>query len=275
MMSTARAKDRAKVGARIERFAGHDGNAAPAPDVGERLDILGLTGLLEPVGLEFRQRVSQVDGVHRRQTPMNIEQDVDVRTDRVADCAQHLRRTPDVVLGNERSPRARNGIELQRGEAALQDGFCSTSIIFRLLHLVAPAVRIDADAGAAGAADEVVDRLLRGFADNVPQGLLDAGGRAMELERAAPLGVVVKRDLQEVAQLEGVAPDEITAELLDLRGDGAVAIVLAVRLAPADDPGIGRDAHENEILSPPGMDRKALDAGDFHGRSIRPFCGSI
>ena len=85
-------------------------------------------------------------------------------------------------------------------------------------------------------AEQVVDRLLRGLADDVPQRLLDAGDGAVEFERAAPLRVVVERDLQEMPDLERIAADEIAAELFDLRGDGAIAVVLAVGLAPADDP---------------------------------------
>ena len=64
--------------------------------------------------------------------------------------------------------------------------------------------------------------------------------------------------------LEGITADQVAAELFDLGGDGAVAIVLAVRLAPPDDAGIGLDAHEHKILSPAGMDRQALDTLDLH-----------
>jgi hypothetical protein len=64
--------------------------------------------------------------------------------------------------------------------------------------------------------------------------------------------------------MERVSADEIATELLDLRGDGAVTVILAVGLAPADDAGIGGEAHEHEILAPAGMDRKAFDGGDLH-----------
>ena len=76
--------------------------------------------------------------------------------------------------------------------------------------------------------------------------------------------IVVECDLKDVADVEGIAADEIAAKLLDLRGDGAVAVVLAVGLAPPDHAGVGLDPHEHEILPPTGMDRKTFDAGDFH-----------
>jgi hypothetical protein len=56
----------------------------------------------------------------------------------------------------------------------------------------------------------------------------------------------------------------MAAETLDLRGDGTVAVVLTVGLPPSDDPGIGLDPHENEVLAPTGIDRKTFHAGDFH-----------
>ena len=68
--------------------------------------------------------------------------------------------------------------------------------------------------------------------------------------------------------VEGIAADEIAAERFDLGGDGAVPIVLAVCFTPADHAGIGLDADENEILPPPGMNRKTIHAGDFHGLLI-------
>ena len=64
--------------------------------------------------------------------------------------------------------------------------------------------------------------------------------------------------------MERIAADQIAAELLDLRGDGAVAVVLAVGFAPSDNAGIGGKPHEHEVLAPAGMDRKRFDAGNLH-----------
>src|SRR5262249_43830105 len=140
-------------------------------------------------------------------------------------------------------------------------------IILGRLHLVAPAVRVNAHARTARTAEQIVDRLSRDFAGDVPQRLLDPGGGTIELERAAALRIVVEGDLQDVADVERIAADQITAQLLDLRGNRAVAIVLAVGLAPSDRAGIGLDPHEHEILAPARVNGKALDARYFHLRT--------
>src|SRR5262245_32242216 len=250
--------------ARQQRLAGDDRNAARAANLGKGLDVLGLAGLLEPIGLELSERIGEIDGVHRREPPVHLDQDVDVRTNGVADRARHRNGASDVLLWNISPPRAGEGIELESGETTLDNALGGTRIILRLLQLVAPAVRIDAYTRTAGPAEEVVDRLLRDLADNVPQRLLDAGGGAVEFQRAAPLRVVVEGDLQDVPDLERVAADNVATQLLDLCGDGTVAVILAVGFAPTDHAGIGRNAHEHEILPPARIDRKTFDAGDFH-----------
>jgi hypothetical protein len=125
-----------------------------------------------------------------------------------------------------------------------------------------------------GPAEQIIDRLLGRLAHDVPQRLLDAGRGAIEFERAAPLRVIVEGDLQEVPDLKRVAADQITAEFCDLGADGAIAIVLAIGLAPADDAGIGLDANEHEILAPAGIDRKAFDTRYFHEAFLLRFLRS-
>src|SRR5712691_940551 len=233
----AGAEDRTETGTRQQRFSGDHGNPAGAADIRQRLDVLRLAWLFEPIGLELRERIGEIDGVHRRQPPVRLDQNVDVRPDGIAHRARDLHGAPDVILRHVGPPRSRDGIEFQRGEAALEDALRGARIVLGLAHLVAPAVRVDADARAAGTAEEVVDRLLGDLAGDVPQRLLDARGGAIELERASPLRIIVERDLQDVADVERVAADEVAAELVDLRGDGAVAVVLAIGLAPTDDAG--------------------------------------
>ena len=265
-MSTARERNTGRKSARVcKRLSRDHGNTAGTPDLRQRLDVFGLAGLLEPVGLEFRQRMGEVDGVHRRQAAVDVEQKIDVRADRVAHRAHDLDGTPDVLLRDIGPPRTRHRIELHGGEAAREHRLGAAGVILRLLHLVAPAVRIDANARTDRAAEEIVDGLLARLADDVPQRLLDARGRAVEFQRAAALGIIVEGDLQDMADVKGIAPHDVAAELFHLRGDGAVAIILAVGFAPPHDSGIGLDAHEHEILAPAGMDRKAFELGNFHG----------
>jgi hypothetical protein len=233
-------------------------------DLRQRLDVLRLTRLLEPIRLKLRERIGEIDGMHRRQAPVNLDENIDIRADSVANRACDFDSAPDVILRNVGPPRAGDGIKFQRGKSALEHLFRAAGIVLGQLHFVAPAVRVDANARTAGTAEEIVDRLLGDLTGDVPQRLLDAGRGAIEFQRAPSLRIVIERDLQDVTDVERVAADEIAAELLDLRGDGTVAVVLAVGLAPSDDPGIGHDPHEHEILSPTGMDRKTFDAGDLH-----------
>ena len=253
----ARADDRAKTRTGEQRLSGHDRNGAGAADFRQRFDVLRLARLLEPVRLEFRQRIGEIDGVHRGQAPVHLDEDIDIGPDRIAHSAGDFHRAPDVLLGDIGTPGARERIgELQRGKSAPEHCLRGAGVVLRLLHLVAPAVGVDPHARTAWTAEQIVHRLPGDLSDNVPQRLLDAGGRAIELERAAPLRVVVERDLQDVADMERVSADEIAPEFLDLRGNGAVTVILAVGLTPADHAGIGGQAHEHEILAPAGMDRR-------------------
>src|SRR6266481_2700724 len=155
-----------------------------------------------------------------------------------------------MLFRNVGAPWSRHGIELHRGKAALHDVLGSPGVVLRLLHLVAPAIRVHPNARTAWTTKEIVDRLLRDLADDVPQSLLNAGRGTVELQRAASLRIVVESNLQYMADVKGVATDDIAAEFFDLRRDGAVAIVLAVGFAPSNDLGIGLNAHEYEILAP-------------------------
>src|SRR6185312_11067009 len=159
---------------------------------------------------------------------------------------------------------ARQRVELQRVEALLDHRLGAARIVVRSLHLVAPAVRVDADALPATAAEQRVHRLVARLADDVPQRRLDARHRAPPFERAAPLREVVESDLQEMADPEWIASDQVAAELFRLRRDRPVAVVLAVSLPPTDDAGVGGDAHENQVLAPARMNGQDLDGGDLH-----------
>jgi hypothetical protein len=106
--------------------------------------------------------------------------------------------------------------------------------------------------------------LLGRLADDVPQRLFDTGGRAIKFERTSALCIVVKGYLENMFNLEWIAPDQITTKILDLCGDSAVTIVLTVSLAPADNATVRLDAYEYEIFPPRRINRKAFDLDYFH-----------
>ena len=152
MMSTARArKIAAEFCARVDRLAGHDRNLAASADFRQRFDVVALARLLEPIRLELGERIGDVDGVHRRQTPVQLEQDVDVGADRLAHGAHDFHRVPDVLLGNVGAPDAGHRVELERGEAALHHRLRLGGVFVRPLDFVAPAVGVDADSCPAPA----------------------------------------------------------------------------------------------------------------------------
>src|SRR5262249_22997689 len=77
--------------------------------------------------------------------------------------------------------------------------------------------------------------------------------------------VVVEGDLHDVTDMEWLAADQVTAQLLDLSNDRSVAVILAVGLTPPDNAGIGGNPHKHKILAPTGMNGKTFNAHNFHG----------
>jgi hypothetical protein len=90
--------------------------------------------------------------VHWRQAPVHVDEEIDLRADGVANRACDFHGAPDVIFRDVGPPGARDGIKFQRGESAFEHRFRAASIVLGQLHLVASAVRIDADARTAGTA---------------------------------------------------------------------------------------------------------------------------
>ena len=87
----------------------------------------------------------------------------------------------DRIQSAEVPPRRGQRIELERGESLRDDFLRRAGVIGGLLQLIAPAVGIDADLVPAAPAEQVVDGLAGGLADDVedPRHLVfDAGGDA-------------------------------------------------------------------------------------------------
>src|SRR5262249_56786927 len=216
-------------------------------DLRKRLDVLRRAGLLEPIGRELRERIDEIDGVHWRKAPVDLDEHSNMRADSIANRTCDLDGAPYVILRDVSPTGAGNGIEFQRGESALEHCFSAAGIVLRQLHLVAPAVRVDADARTAGTPEKIVDWLLRDLSGDVPQRLLNARHGTIELQRAPSLRVVIKRNLRHVADVERVAANKITAEFFDLRGDCTVPGVLGVGLAPSADPPIRLEPPETKL----------------------------
>ena len=91
----------------------------------------------------------------------------------------------------------------------------------------------------------------------------------MKVHAPALGGEVLVDDMGEVADVEGIAVDEITRELSDMGLDGRISVRLRVALAPADYPGVGLNLDEHQVLADAGMDGEDLNVSDFH--RVRPF----
>src|SRR5207253_2243601 len=69
-----------------------------------------------------------------------------------------------------------------------------------------------------------------------------------------------------VADVAGVAADQIARELVHEGGDRVIAVGLGVALTPAVQAVGGLDLHEEPVLAVAGVDDERGDGGDLHAR---------
>ena len=169
-----------------------------------------------------------------------------------------------MLFRDKSAPYARYRIEFHGGEAAVDYALGGTGVILRLLHFVAPAVRVNANASPARAPKEIVNWLAGGLAQNIPQRLFDTGQCAIVLKRTTALRVIVESDLQKMPYLKCITADQIAAELVDLSGDGAIAIILAIGFTPSNDASVSRYADKDKVFTPTGINRQTFNSRDFH-----------
>src|SRR5262249_43003375 len=246
--------------------AGEVGRRDAPPAFGRGARVPRRPRLLEPEGLEGPQRPSHSHGVHGRQAPMNLDEQIDLRAHRVPHGANRLHHLLLGLAGDVRAPRPGKRIELERGEAARHRLLRLRRVGVRRLRARVPAVRVDADALAARPAQEAHHRHAEPLAGEIPERLLEPAHRAPEIHGAALARKVVVGPVCEVADLSGVAAHEIARELPDVRDDRLVAIGLRVALAPADES-VGRlDLYEEPVLPIARMNDERRDARDLHAR---------
>src|SRR5207245_8324846 len=100
----------------------------------------------------------------------------------------------------------------------------------------------EANPVAHRAAEELVDRYAERLGLDVPQGQLDAGHRLVR-DAAAVLAHAPQHVPVEALDGLRVLPDQEIGDVADRPGD-AVGTPVVAALAPADQPGVGLDAHE-------------------------------
>ena len=123
---------------------------------------------------------------------------------------------------------------------------------------------VDAQRRPDRASEQVVDRLVEGFAGDVPHGDLQPADRAVDVHGAALEKHVLVGPVTEVADLHRVAADEVALHLLDVRRDRRIAVPLRVRLAPTDDSVVGGDLYEHPVLGHRRVHYERFDVLDFH-----------
>ena len=128
-----------------------------------------------------------------------------------------------------------------------------------------PPVRVDAQSRPEGTPKQVVDRLTGCFADEVPQGLLEAADGAVQIHRPALGGEIGIGHVREVLDVERAAVDQVAPQLLDVSLDGSIAIQLRVALTPAVQAAVGFELDEEPALVGAGIDEKRPDRFHFHG----------
>src|SRR5206468_598255 len=98
----------------------------------------------------------------------------------------------------------------------------------------------------------------------IPERLLDPADRAPEIHGAALAGKVVIGPVREVADVAGVAADQISRELAHMSDDRVVAIGLRIAFTPAVEA-VGRlDLHEEPVLAVARIDDERRDGRHLH-----------
>src|SRR5207245_7308658 len=157
-------------------------------------------------------------------------------------------------------------VDLDRGEAARDRFLRHRRFRRRRRGAGIPAVRVDADPLATRPAEQAHHGHAQALTGQVPERLLEPADRAPEIHGAALPREVVVCPVREVADLTGVAPDEIARELSYVGDDGLIAIGLGIALAPAVET-VGRlDLHEEPVLPVPRIDDERRDGRHLHER---------
>src|SRR6266446_4666101 len=111
--------------------------------------------------------------MYGRQPAVHVEENVHLRSDGFSHGLDVAHRLLLDVLANIGTPRPRNGVELEGGEAACDDLLSLLRQSLRGLGTAGPAVSIDPDLVPTGTAQQGIDGYPKLLASNVPEGLFD------------------------------------------------------------------------------------------------------
>ena len=271
----------------VEVFAGGDGDAGLAADVGEGLGLVHVD--FDPHHFERFKRLADLAGDERGAVEVEVERDLHIgpgagleRGDVFGDVAQQggdgvavevvdAAPTGSVDAGGV---AGEDDVGFERVEALLAD-FCAegSDVVHRAERgradqFVAAGARgaavgpVDHLALAGGAAEEGVDGHAERFALDVPEGELDTGDGFGGDAAGRLAGEAVHVP---VAGLDGerVAAEQDRLHVFD-GSDDAVGVASVGHFAVAGESVVGADG--DELPGPPaGVDDEGFDFADFHG----------
>ena len=203
-------------------------------DLGLTLDVLGLAGRLDKIRLPGRELVDQLDRLLRRELPVQVDHQLHVRPQRLAQCA-HL--VDDALLRHGR--RVLEGVETAGAEFMGQ--------LHPLRQRGARQARhIGRDAGHALATEQLDQRLAEQLAKQIPHRDVNAGDRihVVAAKEATHTHQVVQVLLDHHGVARVAADDDRAQHVVDDAGD-RVRRNDAVGLAPAHGAIVGRDLHQH------------------------------
>ena len=195
---------------------------------------------------------------------MNLDQQIHVRSRCLPDHPYRLNRLFFSVPGNVRSPWPGKRVELQGREATGNDLHGTFGVILGRFGTPRPAVGINANPVAAGAAQQVIHRCPVMLSGDVPKRLLQAAEGAVEIHGAAFAREVMVGHEGKVLDIGRVATNKVAAQLLHMCHNTQVAVRLGVAFTPAADAGVGVDLYKQPILPGTRIDQEMVHRRNMH-----------
>ena len=240
----------------VATLARREAGADAAADLGQRLDVLGVARLLEPVKAIRLELLGDRDRGRRAEPAVTVDQDLHLGADRVAH-----RRDPLDRLADQRvvrvAARALERVELEAAIAFVPHRVRRIADLGGGRAGAVPRVGVRGQALAHAAAEQLVHRPLQRLADDVPHGDLERADRAVQDRPAARELVAEHRLPQALDRERGLADDVALGELMDRRLD-RLRLPFAGTLAHTGDAVVGEHPGEHPV-APAGADQMGLD----------------
>lgn len=201
---------------------------------------------------------------------MTIDHDVDV----VSDCVPHRRNTGLSGFDGPQSLDSRSrghGHRFDRGKPIgdrLPSKIGETMSLFdrrlvKRLHLAAPKVAIESDEVPNASAPQLVTRLTRNLAGNIPQGDIDPRDRRGPRDPVPVPKVLPPHRLPQMLDPPWIFADEQLRQILNRRHD-ATRMPFERRFTPSKQARLIRDDFDEDPVSHPRMTNEGLDSLDLH-----------